>query len=161
MPLCPTCRPPGHISNDSMNRSIYLPARHHKRHTGHKNQLYSMQQDDPISGGTATHTPPPTLREYPFQCICADYFHYKGHTYLVIVDRYSNWPIMVRAEGGATGPIKTLRLTFATYGIPDELSSDGEPGFVSHTTREFMGCTPSPKLCCICTQELPSKSVWA
>jgi hypothetical protein len=32
---------------------------------------------------------PPTLPEYPFQCICADYFHYQGQTYLVIVDRYS------------------------------------------------------------------------
>ena len=81
---------------------------------------------------------PPTLPEYPFQCIGADYFHYQGHTYLVIVDRYSNWPIVERAEGGATGLIKTLRHTFATYGIPDELSSDGGPEFVSHTTREFL-----------------------
>ena len=81
---------------------------------------------------------PPTLPEYPFQCICADYFHYQGHTYLVIVDRYSNWPIVERAEEGATGLIKTLRHTFATYGIPDELSSDGGPEFVSHTTKEFL-----------------------
>ena len=75
---------------------------------------------------------PPTLPTYPFQCICADYFHYQGHTYLVIVDRYSNWP---RAGEGATGLIKTLRHTFATYGIPDELSSDGGPEFVS---RKFL-----------------------
>ena len=81
---------------------------------------------------------PPTLPEYPFQCICADYFHYQGHTYLVIVDRYSNWPIVERAGDGATGLIKTLRHTFATYGIPDELSSDGGPEFVSHATREFL-----------------------
>ena len=81
---------------------------------------------------------PPTLPEYPFQCICADYFHYQGHNYLVIVDRYSNWPIVERAEDGATGLIKTLRHTFATYGIPDELSSDGGTEFVSHTTREFL-----------------------
>ena len=31
---------------------------------------------------------------YPFQCIWADYFQYKGSTYLVVVDRYSNWPIV-------------------------------------------------------------------
>ena len=43
----------------------------------------------------------PTLPEYPFQCICADYFLYQGHTYLVIVDRYSNWPIVERADNGA------------------------------------------------------------
>ena len=81
---------------------------------------------------------PPTLPEYPFQCVCADYFHYQVDTYLVIVDRYSSWPIVERAEEGATGLIKTLRHTFATYGIPDELSSDGRPEFVSHATREFL-----------------------
>ena len=81
---------------------------------------------------------PLTLPEYPFQCICADYFHYKCHTYLVIVDRYSNWPIVERAEGGATGLIKTLRISFSTYSIPDELKSDGVHEFVSHTTREFL-----------------------
>ena len=81
---------------------------------------------------------PPTLLVYPFQCICADYFHYHGHSYLVIIDRYSNWPIVERAEDGATGLVKTLRHTFATYGIPDELSSDGGPEFVSNTTRQFL-----------------------
>ena len=81
---------------------------------------------------------PPTLPTYPFQCIYADYFHYQGHTYLVIVDRYSNWHIVERAGEGATGLIKTLRHTFATYAIPDELSSDGGPEFVSHATREFL-----------------------
>ena len=81
---------------------------------------------------------PPILPEYPFQCICADYFHYQGHTYLVIVDRYSNWPIVERAEDGAQGLIKILRNTFATYGIPDELSSDGGPEFIAHATRKFL-----------------------
>ena len=81
---------------------------------------------------------PPTLPEYPFQCICADYFHYQGHTYLVIVDRYSNWPIVERAKDGAQGLINTLRHTFATYGIPDELSSDGGPEFMAQATRKFL-----------------------
>ena len=72
----------------------------------------------------------PTLPVYPFKCICADYFHYHGHSYLVIIDHYSNWPIVEREEDGATGLVKTLQHTFATYGIPDELSSDGGPEFV-------------------------------
>lgn len=33
---------------------------------------------------------------YPFQCICADFFQHKGIHYLVMVDRYSNWPIVPR-----------------------------------------------------------------
>ena len=44
---------------------------------------------------------PPVLAEYPFQCICADYFTYQTKTYLVIVDRYSNWPIVMKAGDGA------------------------------------------------------------
>ncbi len=81
---------------------------------------------------------PPTLSEYPFQCICADYFHYRGCNYLVIIDRYSNWPIVERAKDGAQGLITVLRRTFATYGIPDELSSDGGPEFVAHNSRQFL-----------------------
>ena len=64
-------------------------------------------------------TLPPTQTEYPFQCICADFFHHQGHNYLVIIDRYSNWPIVERARDGAIGLINILRHTFATYGIPD------------------------------------------
>ena len=33
---------------------------------------------------------PLSMPDYPFQCICADYFSYKGVNYLAIVDRYSN-----------------------------------------------------------------------
>ncbi len=81
---------------------------------------------------------PPILSRYPFQCICADYFNYQGHNYLVIVDRYSNWPIVNKAKDGATGLINILRRIFATYGIPDELSSDGGPEFVAHSTQQFL-----------------------
>ena len=52
---------------------------------------------------------PPTPAVYPFQCICADYFHYGGNNYLVIVvDRYS-WPIVERAQPGAGSLIQCLR----------------------------------------------------
>ena len=33
---------------------------------------------------------PPTQAEYPFQCICADYFTHLNRNYLVVVDRYSH-----------------------------------------------------------------------
>ena len=70
----------------------------------------------------ATFPPtPPILAAYPFQCKCADYFNYQGMNYLVIVDRYSNRPIVERAQDGSKGLIDALRQTFANYGIPDEL----------------------------------------
>ena len=85
--------------------------------------------------------PPPTpmaLPEYPFQCIAADYFHHAGNSYLVAVDRYSNWPIIDRAKNGSRDLINVLRRTFSTYGIPDELSSDGGPEFIANDTDQFL-----------------------
>lgn len=84
--------------------------------------------------------PPTPLIEpdYPFQCVCADFFHYKGVNYLVIVDRYSNWPIVEKSQDGSKGLITSLRRTFVTYGIPEELTSDGGPEFTSTETRKFL-----------------------
>ena len=42
--------------------------------------------------------------DYPFQCICSDFFQYKWINYLVVVDRYSNWPIVERSSNGAARP---------------------------------------------------------
>ncbi|XP_033756282.1 uncharacterized protein LOC117339027 [Pecten maximus] len=81
---------------------------------------------------------PLTSPDYPFQCICADYFTHRGVNYLVIVDRYSNWPIVERASRGASGLLTCLRRTFATYGIPDELASDGGPEFTATVTRQLL-----------------------
>ena len=75
---------------------------------------------------------------YPFQCVCADYFKYNGYNYLVIVDRYSNWPIIEQVHEGAKGLITALRRTFVTYGIPDECSSDGGPEFTASATSAFL-----------------------
>ncbi|XP_060605955.1 uncharacterized protein LOC132758355 [Ruditapes philippinarum] len=55
-----------------------------------------------------------------------------------IVDRYSNWPIVERSSNGAEGLITSLRRTFVTFGIPDELTSDGGPEFTATTTRQFL-----------------------
>ena len=56
----------------------------------------------------------------------------------MLVDRYSNWPIVTRSTNGAEGLCRVLRDTFATYGIPETLTSDGGPEFASHTTRDFL-----------------------
>ena len=136
MPVCPTCCPPGHISHGIKGGSINFLAWHHKSiqatraNCSHCNRMAPSQAALPPT--------PPTLPEYPFQCICADYFHYQSCTYLVIIDRYSNWPIVERAKDGAQGLTNILRHTFATYSIPDELSPDGGPEFIPHTTRQFL-----------------------
>ena len=78
----------------------------------------------------------PILPDYPFQHICAD-FHHKGIYYLVIVDRYSNWPVVERNSDGAIGLIACLCCIFVIFRISEELSSDGNPEFTAATTREF------------------------
>ena len=81
---------------------------------------------------------PPTLPVYPFQCICADYFTHMGRPYLVIVDRYSGWPIVEEADDGANGLIKKLGSVFNTFGIPEELASDGGPEFKASCTSKYL-----------------------
>ncbi|GFO33257.1 Pol polyprotein [Plakobranchus ocellatus] len=94
---------------------------------------YSIAPSQPNAPPT-----PPIQPQYPFQCICADFFNHAGHYYLVIVDRYSNWPIVERAHGGSQGLISSLRRTFTAFGISDELSSDGGPEFTSTATSTFL-----------------------
>ncbi|XP_013385575.1 uncharacterized protein LOC106155332 [Lingula anatina] len=66
--------------------------------------------------------PPSDIKQpdYPFQMICCEYFTYNSKDYVVIVDRYSNWQMAFKAEGGAEGLIRGLRETFVTFGIPEE-----------------------------------------
>ena len=92
-----------------------------------------MAPSQPAAPPTPLHYP-----EYPFQMICADYFTKAGRNYLVVVDRYSNWPVVERARGGAEGLIATLQKCFTTYGIPVELSSDGGTEFTSSKTQTFL-----------------------
>ena len=81
---------------------------------------------------------PPIMPIYPFQAMCADYFTHKGAHYLVIVDRYSNWPLLSRSSRGSKGLINNLRRAFVTYGIPEELATDGGPEFIATDTRAFL-----------------------
>ena len=46
--------------------------------------------------------------------------------------------IVEKAKAGAQGLIQCLRKCFTTYGIPDELSSDGGPEFIASATRIFL-----------------------
>ena len=85
----------------------------------------------------------PSLPSFPFQAIAADYFHCKGSYYLMIVDRFTNWPQVMevkqgQGDEGSKGLIKALRYMFAQFGIPQELSSDGGPEFAAQATQDFL-----------------------
>ena len=80
-------------------------------------------------------TPSPN---YPFEKICADYFHIGSYTYLSIVDRFSGWLcIHYFKSGEATS--KTLTNVFGDLFIAyEELSSDGGPQFTSKEIQDFL-----------------------
>ena len=80
----------------------------------------------------------PTMPAYPFQCICADYFHYKGVNYLVAVERYSNWPIVKGAHDHSAGLIECLRHIFATCGMAHKCATDKGPCFTAQSAQQFL-----------------------
>ena len=103
------------------------------------NKRNRCQECNRMAPSQPTAPPTPLVHPtYPFQCICADYFHHKGTQYLVIVDRYTNWLIVERAANGASGLVDLLRHHFTTFGISEELASDGGPEFTSSITQKFL-----------------------
>ena len=80
---------------------------------------------------------PPPSPEYPMQQICSDIAHYAGQTYIVIVDRFSNWPSVYKMQK-ADGLVKALRYHFVTHGAAEELSSDGGPEYTAGLTKQFL-----------------------
>ena len=84
----------------------------------------------------------PMIPSMPFQCVCSDYFELEGFKFLVTVDRLSGWCEVFRAKSGtesagARGLISALRRLFATFGVPQEVSSDGGPEFIAKETEDF------------------------
>ena len=79
--------------------------------------------------------------DYPFQLVAADHFTLAGINYLVIVDRFSGWAVVERCGetvGNARGLLKTLRGYFATYGVPEELATDGGTVFMAGQVQDFL-----------------------
>ena len=77
------------------------------------------------------------------RAVFADFFSLGGHHYLVIGDRLSGWVEVYSSSSGttlagATGLIRHLRTFFATFGVPEELSSDGGPEFSASSTQAFL-----------------------
>ena len=87
----------------------------------------------------STPAKPPST---PFEKIFADFFDFGGNHYLVIGDRLSGWPEVYStpagsSNAGARGLIACLRKFFATFGVPEEISSDGGPEFTASETKTF------------------------
>ena len=84
----------------------------------------------------------PRIPKVPFEMIFADYFKLQGINFLIIGDRFSAWTEIFRATSGhaagSKGLCEALRQVFATFGVPDDLSSDGGPEFTAMETEDLL-----------------------
>lgn len=80
-------------------------------------------------------TPTP---EYPFQQVVSDLCNLEGHDFLIYADRYSGW---VEVERLSSNVYRNVRRTFlrwfATYGVPEQISTDGGPPYNAGDYKSF------------------------
>ena len=86
---------------------------------------------------------PASCPNLPFQHMFADFFEFGGRKYLVVGDRLSGFSEVFftptgTSSSGASGLIVCLRKLFQTFGVPEELSSDGGPEFTADSTQRFL-----------------------
>ena len=81
-------------------------------------------------------SPPP---EMPFEQTVADLFSLEGHTFLAYADRFSGW---VEVERLPSHTFRNVRQTFLrwfrTYGVPEEIATDGGPPFNANDYKVFL-----------------------
>ena len=87
---------------------------------------------------TAPSTPPAT----PFKQTYADFFDYAAQYYFVVGDQLSGWSDIYQSpkgspQAGSEGLIHCLRNSFSRFAVPEEISSDGVPEFISTATKDF------------------------
>jgi hypothetical protein len=90
-------------------------------------------------------TPPPKL---PFQQVAVDFYHKGNHNYLIYADRFSGWTEVARMQSTSFKSIqKDLLSWFRTYGVPEEISSDGGPPFRSADYTKFLSIWVLHSIC--------------
>ncbi|XP_055596035.1 uncharacterized protein K02A2.6-like isoform X2 [Uranotaenia lowii] len=80
----------------------------------------------------------PTVR--PFSRIHADFFHYNGNVFLLIIDSHTKWLEVEHMRYGTTAKtvIKKFITMFARFGLPDVVVTDGGPPFNSYEFTDFL-----------------------
>ena len=69
----------------------------------------------------------------------SDYFKIKGHHYLVMACRYSGWSTIYKTKDNtATKLISRLWEHMVTFGVMDELATDGATVYMSTDIQEFL-----------------------
>ena len=81
---------------------------------------------------------PHAVPERPWQKVGADLFEFRGATYLVLIDYFSNFVEVDSLSSLSTSQVvRCLSSQFARYGVPEVLISDNGPQFASEEFRTF------------------------
>ena len=90
------------------------------------------------SNPPAFSNPVPDLPSFPFQVVCSDFFSWKGKSYLIFVDKYSNWLSVLKLPKDDTKHvILALRQYFTVFGVAEELCTDGASVYTSQEMQQF------------------------
>ena len=80
----------------------------------------------------------PVVPDYLFQHISCDYFELHGHYFAVAVQWFSNWFNIYEGKGGAASLVEIMKKLFQDFGLPQTLTSDGGPQFISDKFQAFL-----------------------
>ena len=77
--------------------------------------------------------------EYPFQQVVTDLCQTSGHDFLIFADRYSGWIEVAKLNTKSFKDISKCMLRwFTTFGVPEEIASDGGPPYNSSSYDTFL-----------------------
>ena len=93
-------------------------------------QAPSQAAEPPVS------SPQPRV---PFEQVVTDLCNLAGHLFLIYADRFSGWVEVERLRTNNFQLTKEVFLRwFRTYGVPEEVASDGGPPFNAHAYKTFL-----------------------
>ena len=79
------------------------------------------------------------IPELPFQQVCIDYCNIEGSDFLIYADRFTGWTEVAKVPSTSFQTFQKNMLSwFKTYGVPEEIASDGGPPFNSNDYRLFL-----------------------
>ena len=136
-----TCRPSRGVRHGTTCARNRFPAGDDPRYSQYLRILCSLQPKCAVaSRNPPLPSHPPTMS---FEKIFADYFDYAGRHFLIVGNRLSGWSDVFGTPAGTTviganALVRLLRSYFATFGMPEEISSDIGPEFTAFVTQDFM-----------------------
>ena len=133
-----------HIGHQGVN-TMKINARRRFFWPGMNKQIHQIRDNCRRCNETAPSQPAePMVKTHnpthnPFQQVATDLFHMAGRTYIIYAERFSGWTEVSFTNHPNTATVcEILRKHFTTFGVPEELSSDGGPPYNSYEFRTFL-----------------------